>query len=107
MNADNTMEVFQWRFSHSQEYPPHKHNVTALEMSGYSGFQKDCGLFIYYGWEFERDKGTEFKANKNCCFGFFFTHPLSLYSIFPSEIIIFVRSFLLEPWGLYCFCLIF
>lgn len=64
MNADNTMEVFQQRFSHSQAYPSHKCNVTALEMSRYNGFQKDCMLFIYYGWELQRDKGTEFKANK-------------------------------------------
>lgn len=93
MNADNTMEVFQQRFSHSQEYPSHKLNVTALEMSGYSGFQKDCVLFVYYGWEFERDKGIEFKANKNCWFGVSFTHHLSLYSIFSPKNYHFCENF--------------
>lgn len=73
MDADNTMEVFQQRFSHSQEYPSHKCNVTALEMSGYSGFQKDYVLFTYYGWELQWDNEIEFKANRNCCLGVFYT----------------------------------
>lgn len=92
MNADNTMEVFQQRFSHYQVYPSHKCNVTALEMSRYTGFQKDCMLFIYYGWEFQRDKGAEFKANKNCwllaffcCFFFLNTPSVTAFHFFPQK----------------------
>lgn len=92
MNADNTMEVFQQQFSSSQEYLSNKCDVTALEISGYSEFQKDCVLFICYGWECQREKGTEFKANKKWFLGFFFIHPLSLYSIFILEIIISVTT---------------
>lgn len=82
MNADNTMEVFQQRFSSSQEYLSNKCDVTALEISGYSEFQKDCVLFISNGWECQREKGTEFKANKKWFLGFFYTSSLTVFHFF-------------------------
>lgn len=88
MNANSTMEVFQKMFSSSQEYPSHKCNVTALEMSGYSGFQKDYVSFIYYGWDFKVTKklNSVSEISKNC-WGFC-THSLLLYAFFFPEVII-------------------